>query len=266
MRWAGIIGRELRMHLRSTIGWTMGVVAIVVIQLSVYPTVESSAGDWSRLIDEFPEPLREILRITDYTSEQGYLSAELMSFVLPFVVMGFGARWGARVATQDEEMGLADIILGLPLSRSGYLSARLGAAALAVSIPVVAFMLSLMVGGRILEFSVPIERYLAGSLVLFGLGMMTMAVAAAMGCVTGKRSAALGASMSVAIALFILYSLAPLVPVFESVLAWNPMQWTLGSSPLIKGISWSGLAWLALVSGGLWAASFISFGARDIGV
>lgn len=266
MRWAGIIGRELRMHLRSTIGWTMGVVAIVVIQLSVYPTVESSAGDWSRVIDEFPEPLREILRITDYTSEQGYLSAELMSFILPFVVMGFGARWGARVATQDEELGLADIILGLPLSRSGYLSARLGAAVLAVSIPVVAFMLSLVVGGRILEFSVPIERYMAGSVVLFGLGVMTMAIASAVGCVTGKRSAALGVSMALVVALFILYSLAPLVPAFESILPWNPMQWTLGSSPLINGISWSGLAWLVLVCCVLLVTSFISFGSRDVDI
>lgn len=261
-----VITRELGLHRRSIIGWTLGVMAIVTIQLVVYPTVRSSAGDWSRVIDEFPEALREILRLRDYTSEVGYLSAELLSFVLPFVMMGYGARWGSRVATQDEEMGLADLVLTLPIARSRYVASRSLAAMLALLVPVAGFLLTLILGSRLLSFTIPLSRYAAAAAVLYELGLVTTLIGVFVGGLTGRRSMALGVAMSIAIALFIVYSLAPLVPVFESTLGWNPLQWTIGADPLSNGLARSNLAWLVSTYAVLGTGSVLAFQRRDVGV
>jgi len=95
------------------------------VQMSVYPTVRDSTADWEQATESFPESFREILRIEDYTTPAGYLSTELMTFVIPLIFIGLGVGWGARLTTEDEESRTADIILSMPISRYDYFAARL---------------------------------------------------------------------------------------------------------------------------------------------
>lgn len=228
--------KSLRDHWRSIAGWTSGVVALVVIQLSVYPTVRSSSGDWSQLVDTFPEVFKKVFRIEDYASEQGYLTTELLSFVVPFLFIGLGASWGARATTEDEEAGTADILLSLPLSRTSIIVTRMMAAVATVSIMATAFVLALIVGTAILDFSIAVDRYVAAGVVLAILGWLLTSVASLVGALTGRRGAAVGVSMGAAVGAFVLYSLAPLVGALDRILRFNPLQWTLGSVPLNDGI------------------------------
>lgn len=228
--------KSLRDHWRSIGGWSGGVIALVVIQLAVYPSVRSSSGDWSQAVESFPEVFREIFRIQDYASESGYLATELMSFVVPFLFMGLGASWGARVTTEDEEAGTADILLSLPVSRVSIILTRLAAAMTTVTVMAGAFVVSVVIGTKILDFRIAVERYLVAGFVLASLGWLLCALAALVGSLTGRRGASVGVSMGAAIGAFVLYSLAPLVTAFERVVRYNPLQWTIGSSPLTDGL------------------------------
>ena len=261
---SALFAKSIRDHLRGAFGWMFGVVALVVLQLSVYPTVRSSSEGWSALIDEFPDVIKEIIRITDYTSEAGYLSAELLSFVVPFIFISLGCMWGARLTTEEEELGTADILLSLPISRTSIVFTRFVAATTVLFFISVAFFVSLTIGARILDMSIPISRFIAGSLVLMALGFLMETIAAALGALTGKRNVALGVSMSIAIALFVLYSLAPLVDFFDTINPINPFQWTIGTMPMTKGISVSGLAWVSLVIAPCSVATYYFYGKRDI--
>ncbi|MGA1650073.1 MAG: hypothetical protein ACO39Y_11840, partial [Ilumatobacteraceae bacterium] len=82
-----IIGRSLRDRWRSLVAWQIGLLALVTVQMAVYPTVRDTSTDWEGAVESFPEALREILRLEDYTSPTGYLSTELLSFVVPFIFM-----------------------------------------------------------------------------------------------------------------------------------------------------------------------------------
>lgn len=232
-----LIKRVISEHKRGIFGWTLGIVTLVVIQLGVYPTIRSSASDWSSLTDEFPDAIKKIFRMQDYASERGYLSTELLSFTVPFIVMGFGCTWGARVATEEEDMGTADIVLSLPLSRRHYIVSRILAAVYAVVGLMTAFSASVLIGTRMLGFSIPISQYLSAFFSLFSSGILMMSVAVCVGSFTGKRTMALGLSMALAIALFVFYSLAPLVSFIDATTPFNPMQWTIGSQPLFNGTS-----------------------------
>ena len=256
--------KSLRDHARGIIGWTLGIVAIVVIQLSVYPTVRDSSAGWSKVTDSFPEAFKEIFRMTDYTSEAGYLSAELLSFVVPFIFIGMGCTWGARVATEDEEKGAADIALGLPISRSSYLVTRIFSAFVVLLIAGTSFFVTLTLGARILEMSISISRFAIASLCLTLLAILMLGIATALGALSGRRSVALGVSMATAIAMFLAYSLAPLVDFLEPTTTFNPMQWTIGSQPLTQGLAVGYSIAIVVVSAVFFASSFRLFERRDI--
>lgn len=256
--------KSLRDHARGIIGWTLGIMAIVVIQLSVYPTVRDSSAGWSKVTDSFPEAFKEIFRMTDYTSEAGYLSAELLSFVVPFIFIGMGCTWGARIATEDEEKGAADIALGLPISRSSYLITRMMSAFVVLLIAGSAFLVTLTIGARLLEMSISISRFVIASLCLTLLAILMLGIATALGALSGRRSVALGVSMSAAIAMFLAYSLAPLVDFLEPTTTFNPMQWTIGSQPLTQGLAVGYTVAIVVVSVVFFASSFRLFERRDI--
>lgn len=242
-----LIFRVLHQHRRGILGWTLGIVAIVAVQLGVYPTIRSSAGDWTKLTESFPDAIKQIFRIEDYTSERGYLSAELLSFTVPFIVMGFGCSWGARVGTEEEEMGTSDLILSLPISRRHYLVSRITASVLALGVLLSLFALALVIGSRILNFSIPLHLYASAALSLYLIGLLMMSIAIFIGAWKGKRTIALGLSMAFAIAAFVLYSLGPLVPFIDATMPYNPMQWTIGSQPLFDGTN----PWSTLWAGGI---------------
>lgn len=259
-----LVARTLRSHRRGISGWTVGILALVIIQLAVYPTIRSSATDWSSLIDQFPEAFQQIFRMQDYASERGYLSAELLSFTLPFIVIGLGCTWGARLVTEEEELATADIMLSLPISRMTYVTSRFIAAVSVMVFALTVFTVALLIGTRWLEMEIPVTRYLSAAFSLLSIGVLMMAVAAALGAWIGKRGGALGISMAIAIALFVLYSFGPLVDVLDKTTPYNPMQWTIGSLPLFEGTSVGyTVAVIALIVPCV-AATYVFFDRRDI--
>lgn len=232
-----LVTRTITLHRKGIFGWTFGIIALVIIQLAVYPTIRSSASEWSSLADQFPEALREIFRIENYASERGYLSAELLSFTLPFIIIGLGCTWGARIATEEQDLATADIILSLPISRYSYITSRIVAAVGVMVFALAMFTITLLIGTRMLGMDIPVHQYFSAAFSLFSIGVVMLFIAAALGALTGKRTSGLGFSMAIAIALFVLYSLGPLVDFLDKTNPYNPMQWTIGSQPLTEGTS-----------------------------
>lgn len=256
--------KSLRDHVRGIIGWIGGIVLIVVVQLSVYPTIRDSAAGWSELTKSFPEALQEIFRMSDYGSERGYLTTELLSFIVPFIFIGLGCTWGARLTTEDEESGSADIALALPISRSTYVATRMSAVGFVLLLAGASFFGTLTIGARMLQMSIPIRDFAISGAVLTLLAFVFSALATMIGALTGRRTIALGISMATAIAMFILYSLAPLVDFFQPLLKFNPIQWTLGSQPLTDGVDAAYIAWTLTVSIALAILTFVFYQRRDI--
>lgn len=259
-----LLAKSLRDRRRGLVGWSLGIVTLVTVQMAVYPTVRASESGWESATESFPEVFREIFRITDYTSEAGYLSTELMSFMIPFIFMGIGASWGSRLTTDDEENGTADIVLGLPISRRDFVVTRLAAAVTALLIGTVCFVASLIIGGRILDMSIAIDKFVHSGLVAAEVGLVSLSIAALVGSLTGHRGVALGGAMSFGVVAFVFYSLAPLVDFFDTIDPINPWKWSIGSDPLNTSIRASEVvpsigASLALIVAASWF-----FGRRDI--
>ena len=263
-----MLSRLLRKSLddrrRGLIGWITGIVSLVAIQMAVYPTVRDSASDWGQATESFPEVMKDIFRITDYTSETGYLSTELLSFMVPFIFMGLGASWGSRLVAEDEEAGTADILFALPLRRRSILGARAAAGLTALTLCAAVFVISLAVGARMLDMSIPLGHFANAGLMVFEVGLVSFAIAALVGTSSGHRGVGLGVAMGSTIALFVLYSLAPLVDFFERINPFNPMQWTVGAESLKRGFD-VGYSLIALAFAAvLMTAAVAVFERRDV--
>lgn len=256
--------KTARDHWRSYSIWTIGLVAMVAIQLSVFPTIRSSAAGLATFLDNYPEALKQIFRMEDYTSGAGFLSTELFSMMLPLIYISIGASWGANATAQEEERRTADILLTLPISRVRILSTKIVAAIMAQVFLSVVLVLALVIGIRFVDLSLGTLKIVAGALTGTLLGILFNSVATFLGAAWGKRPIALGGAIALAIAGFLFFSLAPLVNTFERLTPINPFQWTLGSRPLFDGVDVGYTLLTLIVASGFYVASVFVFKRRDI--
>ena len=259
-----LLVKSLVDRVRGTIAWALGVVAIVAVQLSVYPSIRDSQSEVGNIADAFPEAFQKIFRMQDYTSEIGYLSTELFTAMLPLIFIAIEVTWGSRLTTEEEDSRTADVFFTLPITRRSYTATRFMAVAFVLLLVALALLLSLVVGTEILDFSVPLSSFVAGAWVNLLLGSIFASLAAAIGAWTGRRGVALGVAVTLAIGFFVLYSLAPLVDSIDATTPFNPLQWTIGTQPLSNGFDVGYSMTAILVTSAFIALTFIGFQRRDI--
>jgi ABC-2 type transport system permease protein len=259
-----LLVKTLRDRWKGLLGWSLGISAMVAIQLSVYPTVKKSAEGLSAFLENYPETLRQIFRMDDYTSGPGYLSTELFSFMMPLIFIAVGASWGSHATAIEEERGTADLLLTLPISRTRVLLTKMWAGL--VSQIFLAFVLTsaLLAGVGFVDLKIDASRVLAGALSLVLIGAMFHSLSMFLGALKAKKSIALGGSIAVALAGFLFYSLSPIVDTFDRLTPLNPFQWTLGSQPLTRGIDVGYTLISVALSLSFYALSVLFFRKRDI--
>jgi len=253
-----------RDHWRGFAGWSLGLVAIVSVQLAVYPTIKKSSADLSAYMHNFPPALQKVFRMQDYASGAGYISTELLSFMIPFIFISVGASWGASATALEEERGTSDFLLAMPISRTHVVLSKLSAAVLAQILLAGVVGSSVIIGRRFVGLVASDSNIIASVLVCALLGLLFLGLALLIGVSTSKKSLALGGTIAVALASFLFYSLAPLVNTFDSILAANPFQWTLGTDPMHKGFD----VWHILLTLGvaftLYLVSVVIYERRDL--
>lgn len=259
-----LVLKTVRDHWRAFFFWTLGLIAMVAMTLSVYPTVHSSSAGFTKFIENYPKALREIFRMEDFTSGSGYLSTELFSLMLPLIFISIGASWGSNATAREEELRTADILLTLPISRARILCAKIAAAISAQIFLALLLFAGLVLGIRFVGLSLSTMDLFAGALTVVLLGILFNSIATFFGAVLGKKSTALGGTIGMAIAGFLFYSLAPLVKTFDRITPMNPFRWTLGSRPLYDGVDLRRTVWSLLLSLVFYTASILVFKRRDI--
>lgn len=228
--------RVLGERWRGLAGWLFGVISLIAIQVSVYPTIRDSREGWSDVTEQFPEAFKKIFRMEDYTSPAGYLSTELFSFMIPLIFIGLATTWAARSASEEEENGTADILLSLPISRSAILATRLLTMLGVIAVLVIATTAALAVGTEMVDMNIGAIKIFQASAACGLLSLPFGGLAVFLSASTGRRGIGLGGGLGTAIAMFVLYSLAPLVSFLENLLPLNPFEWTIGQTPLVSGL------------------------------
>ena len=251
-------------HWRTLFAWSLTLILLVSIQMSIYPSIRENSAALQGFLDSYPEAIRKIFRMQDYTSGPGFLSTELYSMMVPLVLIAVGATWGASATAEEEDEGTADLLLTLPISRVRILLSKIAATVSVISILGLLAMANILILKNIVHLEIGTGKLISGTISSISLATFFTAIAFLAGAMSRHKGFAVGIVTGIALITLLIYSLAALVENFDSILPYNPMQWALGNNPLFNGVDESGVMKLLLGSVAFFIASILVFKNKDI--
>ena len=261
---AVVADHALRDRWRSLAVWCFGLAGISAIELAVYPSVAATEKSWTAMLDQWPEAFKVAFRLDAYSSGPGFLNTELFSMMFPLVLIAVALGAAAAATAGEEERGTADLLLSLPILRGRVLAAKVLAMVLGVVVVMLAAALTIIVGAPLADLSVGTDDVLAAGAMTCLLGLVFGCIGLLLGALTGKRAAALGGGIALAIAAFLLQILAPMADWLTPWQKASPFYWALNSDPLVNGIDWGAAGLMVGVCALLLAVTTVVFHRRDI--
>jgi ABC-2 type transport system permease protein len=212
-----LIRKTVRDYRKSILGWGLGLAALTLMQLAVYPSVRSQGASMRDLINSYPTAFKAMFGMegVDFTSGPGYLSTETFSLLAPLMLIGLGIALGTGAIASEEERGTLDLLMANPVSRGRVLAAKaLGALAALVAVAVVLYLTVLAAAsGFDMGIGAGMLAQATGAVLL--LAIACGAVAFLAGAATGKRGAAIAAGAGFAVVSYFIDSLAEITSVVK---------------------------------------------------
>ena len=232
--------------------------------MSIYPSITKNKEALQGFLESYPEAIRKIFRMQDYTSGPGFLSTELYSFMVPLVLIAVGATWGASATAEEEDEGTADVLLTLPISRTSILLSKIAATSTVTFFLSFLAMANIMVLRDVVDMEIDNGKLLAATLSSISLGFFFTGIAFLVGSFSQRKGSAIGVVTGVSLVAFLIYSLSALVDNFDAIEPYNPMEWGLKGQPLFNGLDGSGN--LKLLVGGIvfLILAILKFNKKDI--
>jgi ABC-2 type transport system permease protein len=263
LAFASVFRKTLWDRRHGLLCWSLGVALLVVMVLSVWPSVRD---EYAELVENYPEGLLAFLGVdkAGLASAPGYLQAELFGLMVPLTLVGYAIAAGSGVIAGEEEHGTLEMLLAQPVSRARVVVEKFAAVVVALAVLSVAFAAVLVVTTPLFDLDVGLANELAATLSAFLLGSLFGAVTLALGCATGHRALAAGLASALAVGAYLLNSLAGLVEGLRTFRPLSPFWWYAGNSPLTDGLSVLHVSLLVAVTACAAAAAVFTFGRRDV--
>ena len=265
---ASVTLKSLRDLRRGFAWWALGLAGMVAMQVSVYPTVRDDSG-FADLTENYPEVLQDLFGFGaeqfDYTSAAGYLGIELFSLVVPLLLIIAAVATGAGAIAGEEDRGTLELLLSMPLGRRRVTAEKLLAMAAEIVALGVVLLLALWIGVLVIDMGLSFTHLAAAATGAVLLAVGFGAIALLVGAATGSRGAAVGVSAALAVAAYLINSLAALVSQLEGVQKLTPFYHYEAPDPLRQGFSAGHLAVLLAIAAGAAVAALLVVDRRDIG-
>jgi ABC-2 type transport system permease protein len=264
---AHVLLRSLEEQWRALTAWTVGLALLTLTYLAFYPSISSSGVNIQQLLDQMPRPLRDAFlgAGVDYNTPRGYLGTELFAFLLPVILLVVAIVSGSRALAGEESSGTVDLLLATPLRRRRLVVEK----ALASTLPLfglgAAVWLIVAAAGPAFGITVSLGglavAILAVVLLAAGFGVMALLVAG----FTGRRGLGAGLAGALGVALYVLNAIGSTVPALQGPAgAVSPFHWSGGPGVLANGVHWSGVAALVLLPMVLLALAVLTYERRDL--
>ena len=238
-----VLRRTLADSWRSTIAWAVGLAAAISLYLPLYPSI--GGEEMAALISSMPEEMMNTFGFDQIATGAGYTQSTffgLIGFVLLTIA---GSSWGASAIAGAEESGRLELTLAHGVSRTQYALES----ALAILVRLVVLVGLALVLASVLndpsELGLEPANIVAVSAALLGLILLISTVALAVGALTGRRSAAVGAGAGVAVVGYVLNAIGNQSADLEWLHRFSPYDWAYANTPLADGADWGGLGLLA---------------------
>jgi ABC-2 type transport system permease protein len=264
-----VFGAAVWSRRRSLAWWLGGSFVYLLFLGAAFPTIQDNAADFEKMLDSYPEALRAMFNMVEGVSlgtGPGFLHMELFSFVLPLLLIIFAVGFGARAVAGEEEEGTLDLLLSGPLLRRRWLVEQFAAMALTTFAIGLVNFLAILLAGAAFGMGLNPGNLAAASFGVTLVALVFGGLALAVGAITGKRGVAVGAASAAALAAYLVFALAEVVPWLGTVQKASPWYYYAASAPMLKGIEWAHAGVLAAMAVVLPIAGAVVLERRDLAV
>lgn len=258
-----LFNRELRESWRGLLGWSLGVAAVVLMYIPLFPSIGGA-----ELMDSYmtmlPAEFSELFGLDRMTDGPGYTQATYFGLTAYLLLAIAAIGWGTAAVASREEDGSLELTLAHGVTRWQVFAE--GALALLVRLAVLASVGSLLIWALngSAQLNLDLGNLAAATLALFLVAALAGLSSLAAGAISGQRSVATAAGAFVAVAAYVLDAVAGIADV-PWLVRISPYNWAFGQDPITTGFNGSGLLLLAAACALVVALGGWMFNRRDIG-
>ncbi|WP_071461473.1 ABC transporter permease subunit [Bacillus massilinigeriensis] len=196
---------ELKALRKSTILWALSFSAIVVVFLSLFPSISADAADFKEMLASYPESVRKAvgLELETFFSFLGYYSYTFVYISLCGSVQAMNL--GLSVLSKESREKTADFLLTKPVKRSEIYTAKVMAALTSIAATNVVYQAAAwLMASQVAEEGYNRMAFFQISLILFFLQLIFLFLGLMLSVLIKRMKAVLTVSLGVTFGFFIL--------------------------------------------------------------
>ncbi|MVU78381.1 ABC transporter permease subunit [Nocardia sp. ET3-3] len=259
---ATVYRKCLRDQRRGLLGWSIGIVALVLLESALWPSISNISG-LKQLLESYPESLRKLFAIDEFTSGTGFLNTELYSMMLPILFLVFAISRGARAIAGEEESGTLEVLLITRVTPVRLLLEQSAVLITGLTVLGTVLFATVVACSAVFGMHVGLGAAATGSVAMIALAAPFGGLALAVGAATGRRLVALATASVAAVGAYVLYAASKIVESVRPWGPWSPFQQALADGPMGAGLR-LGYLWLGMVAAAFVVAALAVFDRRDI--
>jgi ABC-2 type transport system permease protein len=256
--------KTLRDAKRSIIYYTIGSIALGLYVTLFYPTIRDATG-LTDFLEQLPEAMQALVGDAEtYTTAEGFLNAEVFSFMGPMVFGFFAIIAGMGVITGEEESHTLDQLLANPISRTSILIQKAGAMMTSVLALSVGLWIGLAGGSMLAGFDLSVTGTTQAILSLYLLGITLGFIALAVGAATGRKGLTGGIAATIGVVGFLLDTFLSVVDLLDPARFISVFYYFNSNNVMLNGINFVHFLTLISISAGAIVLSAWRFERRDL--
>jgi len=181
---------QLRERRRSLLAWGLPIGLMSAFIVAIFPSVQDALA---KAVSDYPPALKEAFGISELSTVEQYLDAEMLSLIVPLAAGYLGVRSIASALSGAAESGRLDVLLSVPLSRRRLVAAGFAATAVELSAVLAVSLLLTLFGSLLGSAGLGFGPALAGfanvwplALLFAGLGVVVTGWSLRTAVVTGS--------------------------------------------------------------------------------
>jgi ABC-2 type transport system permease protein len=197
-----IFARELKVHTKPLILWSLGVLIMVAAGMGKYGGAAASAQSMNELLAQMPKSLQNLMGIGtfDLSKASGYYGVLFLYLVL--IATLHAAMLGADIISKEERDKTSEFLFVKPVSRSKIITSKISAAIFLILIlNLVTLISSLIIVGHWEDVTCDILTLMIG---LFILQVLFLFIGTAISALCKKPKSSISITTGILLSMFML--------------------------------------------------------------
>jgi len=235
----------------------------------LYPSLKNAPG-LVEYYQSLPEPLRQALGLSAETAPESvlslkfFVSSEFFAWAPVFVAV-YAVFSGGNAIAKEVELGTADLLLSLPLTRTRLLVSKLGALLTALAVVLLGALAGLVIGMQLISDRTSIGDMALGLAQAFPLLLAVAGYSLLFSCLFLVPRKALAASGVITVGMYILNFMSPSLGSYQWLKHLSIFHYYRAHEVISKGsFDWGSAAVLSVLALACFVAALMVFNRRDI--